>query len=221
MTDRNATPSDNAPAKGNSDGRAFFLTAALGAVLIPAAFGLALGLSIDLMALIEPGFAEVFYGLAAAAPLIALLRWFMVTRWRPLVNFRASQLKFLSEVGFLFTRPRIIVLAAIAGIGEELMFRGVLQTAADRQWPLAAAILFPSVLFGLLHARTALYAVVAGLVGAYLGILYWATESLLAPIITHAFYDYVAFDWTRRALAKAGLSDQSGRAKSSASSVTG
>lgn len=214
-------PSDNAPAKGNLGGRAFLLTAALGTVLIPAAFGLAYGLSIDLAALVEPGLAEAFYGLVAAAPLIALLRWFMITQWRPLVNFRKSQLKFLSEVGFLFTRPRIIVLAVIAGVGEELMFRGVLQTAADRQWPLAAAILFPSVLFGLLHARTILYAVIAGFVGAYLGILFWATGSLLAPIITHAFYDYVAFDWTRRALEKAKPDDQSGRAKSSASSVTG
>lgn len=221
MADRNATPADHPPAKRNSDRHAFLLTAALGAVLIPAAFGLAYGLSIDLLALIKPGVAEVFYGLAAAAPLILLLRGFMTTRWRPLVKFRESQLKFLSEIGFQFTRPRIVVLAVIAGVGEELLFRGVLQTAADRQWPLAAAILFPSVLFGVLHARTVLYAVVAGLVGAYLGVLFWAAGSLLAPIITHAFYDYVAFDWTRRALAEAGLSDQSGRAKSSASSVTG
>lgn len=221
MADDRAPKTEEVPAKGMSEGRAFLLTAALGAALIPVSVGIAVALSINLAGLIKPDFASAFYGLAAVAPLVALLCWFMTTKWRPLADFRLSQLKFLSEIGFRLTRPRIILLAVIAGVSEELMFRGVLQTAAARQWPLAIAILFPSILFGLLHARTILYAVIAGLVSAYLGALYWLTGSLLAPILTHAVYDFVAFDWTRKAIDKAGLNSQSGLAKSSASSVIG
>ena len=36
------------------------------------------------------------------------------------------------------------------------------------------------------------YAVIATLIGAYLGVLWFAAGNLLAPITTHAFYDFVA-----------------------------
>lgn len=206
---------------GTSQTRAFLIAAGIGAMLIPAAFAIAAGLSIDLSALLHFRISDVIFGLAATLPLLALLYGFMIAKWRLLAEFRTSQLKFFSEIGFELTPMRIVALALIAGVSEELMFRGVLQTAADRQLPLVAAIVLPSILFGLLHARTILYAVIAGLVGVYLGVLFWATESLCAPIITHALYDYIAFDWTRRAIKNAGLTVQSGRAISSSSSVTG
>lgn len=210
-----------APATRRNERRAFILTAGIGAMLIPAAAAIAAALSIDLAPQFGLGVVSIVCGLLATAPLVALLAWFMKTGWRPLADFRASQLQFFSEIGFELTPRRGAVLALIAGVSEELMFRGVLQTAADRQWPLAAAIFFPSILFGILHARTVLYAIVAGFVSAYLGILFWMTQSLLAPMITHALYDFIALCWTWRAIGKAGLAAQSGRAKSSASSVIG
>src|SRR5262249_54526611 len=48
-----------------------------------------------------------------------------------------------------------------------------------------------SVLFGLLHAVTPTYAVLATLMGGYLGGLWMATGNILAPIIVHALYDFV------------------------------
>lgn len=183
-----------------SETRAFLLTSALGLMLVPAAFGIAYAMSVDIPAIIKASVASAFMGLAAVAPLAGSLRWFMKTQWRPLADFRASQLQFFSEIGFRLTGPRIVLLALIAGVSEELMFRGVLQTIMDRQLPVAAAIATTSLVFGLLHARTALYAIVAGLVGAYLGWLFWATGSLLAPIVTHTVYDFIAFDWTRIAI---------------------
>jgi len=180
--------------------RAFLLTSALGAMLIPAAFAIAQAMAIDIPALISPGIVNTLIGLAAVAPLAAMLCWFMTTTWRPIADFRASQIEFFSGIGFKFTRMRILILATIAGVSEELMFRGVLQTIIDRQLPTAAAIVIVGLLFGLLHARTALYAIIAALVGMYLGLLFFATGSLLAPIITHAVYDLIAFEWTRIAI---------------------
>jgi uncharacterized protein len=49
-----------------------------------------------------------------------------------------------------------------------------------------------SMVFGLLHAVTITYAVLAALVGAYLGWLALATDSLVGPIIAHSLYDFLA-----------------------------
>ena len=42
------------------------------------------------------------------------------------------------------------------------------------------------------HWVSTTYAVVAGIVGLYLGSLYLITQNLLAPVVTHALYDFVA-----------------------------
>ncbi len=49
--------------------------------------------------------------------------------------------------------------------------------------------------------RTILYAIIAGLVGVYLGVLFAVTDNLLAPMAAHALYDAVALEYTRRAVA--------------------
>ncbi len=99
----------------------------------------------------------------------------------------------------LFRDCRVIDLAAIsilAGLGEEMLFRGVIQEWAARAvggpsgvWVgLAAA----SLLFGLAHAITPSYVVLAGLMGVYLGWIWIATGNLLVPVTAHAVYDFLA-----------------------------
>ncbi len=48
-----------------------------------------------------------------------------------------------------------------------------------------------SVVFGLLHAVTPTYAVLAALIGVYLGGLWQVTGNILTPIVTHALYDFL------------------------------
>jgi membrane protease YdiL (CAAX protease family) len=48
------------------------------------------------------------------------------------------------------------------------------------------------VLFGLLHPITPTYAVLAALMGAYLGGVWLASGNLLVPIVAHALYDFIA-----------------------------
>jgi hypothetical protein len=43
------------------------------------------------------------------------------------------------------------------------------------------------------------FCVIATLIGAYLGVLWLAAENLLAPITTHAVYDFVALVYFLRA----------------------
>jgi membrane protease YdiL (CAAX protease family) len=79
-----------------------------------------------------------------------------------------------------------------------MLFRGVLQDTFRGWMPLWAAIGLSALLFGVLHAVTPTYAVLAALVGAYLGVLYLLTGNLLAPIVAHAVYDFVALVYVTR-----------------------
>lgn len=92
----------------------------------------------------------------------------------------------------------VIVLAAVAGFSEELLFRGMLQPRMG----LVAA----SVLFGLLHGpdyKLWPFAVWAACVGAGFGIVYRETENILIPMLVHALYDGVALAYIRWGTPKA------------------
>jgi predicted enzyme related to lactoylglutathione lyase len=86
----------------------------------------------------------------------------------------------------------LILLAGLAGLGEEVLFRGVLQSwlaGMVTSWP---AVVLVAVLFGVLHPVSRTYVLLAGLAGAYLGALLVLTGNLLVPIVAHAGYDFVA-----------------------------
>lgn len=136
------------------------------------------------------------WGLAATVPPLAGLWLCLRCPWRPF----AELVRIVDELlAPLFHQCRVIELAAIsalAGLGEEMLFRGVIQEAVG-QWVggptgvwvgLAAA----AVLFGLLHRITRTYAVLAGAIGLYLGGIWLATDNLMVPITAHAAYDFLA-----------------------------
>ncbi|QOC23992.1 CPBP family intramembrane metalloprotease [Wenzhouxiangella sp. AB-CW3] len=98
-------------------------------------------------------------------------------------------------IKLLFRRaPRgsVVLVAALAGIGEELLFRGFIQDGLDLLLGPIPALLIAAVLFGLVHAVTRAYFIIATLMGAYLGWIYLATGNLLVPILIHALYDWIA-----------------------------
>jgi membrane protease YdiL (CAAX protease family) len=64
--------------------------------------------------------------------------------------------------------------------------------------PAGLALLATSLLFGLVHFASRSYAVMASIMGLYLGILFQLTGNLLAPVVAHATYDFVALLWVSR-----------------------
>ena len=89
----------------------------------------------------------------------------------------------------------LLVLAAIAGTAEEILFRGVLQPWIESSWGMTAGLIGSNIVFGLVHAVTPLYALLATLVGIYLGLSldFGEQRNLLTPIIIHGLYDFLAF----------------------------
>ncbi len=143
--------------------------------------------------------AAALWGLLAILPL--LVGMFVVARQRrgPLAHLT----RFVRDVVVpLFrdcTLAELALISIAAGVGEEMLFRGVLQGVATR-WlgsPTAGLVL-ASVIFGLAHPLTRTYAVLAGIIGMYLGGLWLATGNLLTPIVTHAAYDFIALIYVVR-----------------------
>ena len=105
----------------------------------------------------------------------------------------------------LFAEARLWELALIAlaaGWGEELLFRGWLQTLVTRNIPgdagLWIGVLLSAAVFGLCHWITPAYALLTLLAGMYLGILVLASGNILTSVTTHALYDFVALVWITR-----------------------
>lgn len=143
-----------------------------------------------------PVMGQVALGAVCALPLLGGLIWM---ERHPVGPLRELMRVVTEEVVPLFHGVSVPGLAAIslaAGVGEELLFRGFLQAVLTDHWPgsvgLVAGLLMASLVFGLCHALCWGYAAVAALIGLYLGVLFLMTDSLWAPMATHAVYDFCA-----------------------------
>ena len=94
---------------------------------------------------------------------------------------------------------QLLLVAIMSGIGEELLFRGVLQTSITQGFGgetrgLVIGIFLTSLLFGLVHPINILYVVVCFIIGIYLGLIFVLSgNNLVVPIIVHAFYNFILF----------------------------
>lgn len=152
------------------------------------------------LASFEPHWQAAGLGTLAAVPMLALFaaahRWPagpLRRIWQILEETLGPSLRQCSPF-------EIAVFALAAGLGEEMLFRGVLQPALGKAlgplvgqaYESAAGLAAASVLFGLAHLVTPTYAVLATLIGFALGGLFLATGNLLVPVTTHGVYDLVA-----------------------------
>lgn len=134
-------------------------------------------------------------GLLTAAPLVA---WLALVMTRDDFGFGPLRRATVDLVRPLFaglTTADILALSILAGVVEELLFRGVLQPAAAARWGLPAALLATNLLFAAAHALTPTYAAVTLLIGAFLGAAAALTGNLAVPIFAHAAYDAIALAW--------------------------
>ena len=136
------------------------------------------------------------WGAVATLPMLAAM-W-MLDRF-PVGPLQQLKRDFERRIVPMFagcTVTELLLISIFAGIGEELLFRGLIQ-AGVADWlggpagpwiALAAA----SLVFGLAHMISVTYAVIAALIGAYLGLLLIVTDNVLVPMVAHGLYDFVA-----------------------------
>ena len=146
------------------------------------------------------------WGLAGTLPMLAVLFLLLRVTWPPIARIREIVRTFASQFLQRANWLEIALLCILAGVGEELLFRGVLQELITGWTNEVVGIVLAGVAFGAVHFLTKTYFVLAVGVGCYLGWLYTATRSLTAPIVAHAVYDFIAL-----AIVLHGLNrDQSG-----------
>ena len=142
--------------------------------------------------------AGILWGVLATVPLLLGLAWMLATGAGPV---RRLVEQVVGQIGSLVapcTRWQLGCLAVIAGLSEEVLFRGVIQVGLTRWLSAAGALVVASLVFGLVHAASRTYALFAGIMGLYLGTLFLLQNSLVPPIIAHALYDFVALDAVAR-----------------------
>ena len=134
-------------------------------------------------------------GVVATVPLVAGLYWTLHAPWEVLARLRGVIENTVTPLFAGCPVWGIALISILAGVGEEALFRGVLQTYFAGHVGVVPALLVTSSLFGLLHPVAAVYAVMAGLVGLYLGVLAVWQDNLLVPMVVHALYDFVALTY--------------------------
>jgi membrane protease YdiL (CAAX protease family) len=151
-----------------------------------------------LLTAIRPSYPGTALALLATLPLLGAL-WVLLTSSWPQIRRLVDELE--RSVVPLFRRCnpiQLFAIAAAAGIGEELLFRGLIQGAVTSAAGPASGLFTASLLFGLAHAITGTYAVLAAVVGVYLGLLALLTGGVWVPIVVHALYDLVALTVSTR-----------------------
>lgn len=134
----------------------------------------------------------IFWGVVATAPLLLGAWWCTQLSWAPFVRLMREVEERLIPPFSSCPVWELALISLLAGLGEEALFRGVVQSAlADGLTPWGS-LLFASALFGVGHLITPTYALLAALIGIYLGALFMASANLLVVIIVHALYDFVA-----------------------------
>lgn len=173
----------------------FLIAVVFEAALIPLALLLAIPLGLQPWKAFGASPGLVFVAVAGTVPLLAALAvsarvgaaWFedVEALVRPLIE---SVFRGRGVAG-------VVIVSALAGVGEELLFRGVIQTGMAASFGAWAGLVVASVLFGMMHALSRAYFVLATAMGLYLGVLYQATDNLLLPAIVHGLYDAIAIGY--------------------------
>lgn len=146
---------------------------------------------------------DALWGAAAALPLIAL--FLAMLRW-PIGPLSKVKEFCEEEVVPLFDASywsELALIALSAGVGEEMLFRGVLQATLTDWVGVGLGISLASILFGVLHPISLSYIVIAGFLGLYLGAIWMINGNLLTVMVTHALYDFVALGYLIRLRAEA------------------
>jgi membrane protease YdiL (CAAX protease family) len=158
---------------------------------------IALGWVADINPFANIVFSEsaIAYGVLGTIPLFLMFLGLEQVQGKSVVNIRKLLLNTLGPGLHRYHWSDLFILAAIAGVSEELLFRGVIQPWIESSWGITAGLIGSNIVFGMVHAVTPLYAVLAALVGIYLGLSldYGGDRNLLTPIIIHSCYDFLAF----------------------------
>ena len=137
-------------------------------------------------------------GLLATLPMLAIFLLLVNSNW-PMMRQLREQVQWLIDEMFPSRRiGQFAMVAILAGVGEELLFRGAMQSILGNWTTPVIGLVITSLLFGLAHALSKLYFLFAVAVGAFLGWMTLKYNDLVAPMVAHGVYDFLALVYLSR-----------------------
>ncbi len=147
-------------------------------------------------------FASIGTGALATLPLLAAFMWL---QYAEIDSLNELQEFMDRQIVPLFREATLLELGLIslaAGLGEEALFRGVIQTYLQQLMGAdagpAVPILLTSLLFGVVHYVSREYFIITAIMGAYLGIWFYYTGDIIVPIVIHTLYDWFALAYLKK-----------------------
>jgi uncharacterized protein len=138
---------------------------------------------------------DALTGVVATVPLVlmflAMMRWPVgpLARVKKFCEYEVVPLlnnSSWSEIGLI---------SVSVGVGEEMLFRGVIQTSISSSLGLPWGLVLASLLFGLLHPVSLTYMIIASVLSLYLGSVLILGGNLLTVMIVHVLYDFAALGY--------------------------
>jgi membrane protease YdiL (CAAX protease family) len=137
-------------------------------------------------------------GVLVTLPMFAVFLWLVHSSWAPLRELRRQVDWLIAEMFSAASSAQFALIALLAGVGEELLFRGVLQSFIGRWTTPIIGLVITSLLFGLAHALSKLYFFLATAIGLCFGGLVLQYNDLVAPMVAHSLYDFLALTYLSR-----------------------
>jgi membrane protease YdiL (CAAX protease family) len=181
-----------------SGSKLVWVTVLFESFLLALAFGLGHFAGVSPLANLEMSGKAFLSGTGLGLLMIAALLALVHIPWAPLERLRE---KLEGPVAGLFTGQTILgltIMSAMAGVCEEVFFRGFLQGAVTARAGIWAGLGLASLAFGLAHAISLVYAIYAGVMGALFGVSYLLAGNLLVPVVAHAVFDLIGLWWLVR-----------------------
>ena len=144
---------------------------------------------------VEPKASAILLGLALAGALSVVAYGFFKGFPRLSERFVRMQAKSYGFLGEKIGLPLIVLISIGAGVGEEALFRGGVQTLAIDYLGPAGGILLASAVFAAVHPSKPQIMAIIFAIGVLFGWVYWMTGSLVLVMVAHAVYDIFAIDY--------------------------
>ncbi len=147
-------------------------------------------------------FKAVLLGFTATIPMLVMFVFLDRAKFLPLLRIQQLVRAFIFTFFGKCSTAQIFLICVLAGIGEELFFRGLMQDGIAYGIGgiigLICGIVISSFFFGVAHLITPTYGIIAFFISLYFAALFLWSGNILVPMIVHALYDYCVIRFVLR-----------------------